>query len=179
MVHAFNCSTHKAEAGRSVCVPGQLGLHYEFQNSRSYIMRSCLENKWTNKQTNKTKKHQKKLQINNLMIYRQVLEKQEPSCLHQLWATLSEKTLQKVPWSPEYSPCSRCPSTPRILGSLVSGMQHLFQNDPEGPVPAGAGTQETHPTSSSGSFWLVLVCLGFEYSRKPHDPQRRYHFQAL
>ena len=29
--------------------------------------------------------------------------------------------------SPEDFICSRCPSTPRILGSLVSGMQHQFQ----------------------------------------------------
>jgi hypothetical protein len=32
-----------------------------------------------------------------------------------------------------------------MLGSLVSGMQHLFQNNLERPMPAGTGTQETSP----------------------------------
>ena len=34
---------------------------------------------------------------------------------------------QRVPRSPEDSPHCRHPSTPRILRSLVSGTQHLFQ----------------------------------------------------
>ena len=38
------------------------------------------------------------------------------------------------------------------LGSLVSGTQHLFQNNQEGPVPTGTGTQENCSTSSWGSF---------------------------
>jgi len=49
---------------------------------------------------------------------------------------------------------------PRILGSLVSEMQHLSQNNHEGPVPAGSRTPETCPTSSTGSFyrcWSTLV----------------------
>jgi hypothetical protein len=29
----------------------------------------------------------------------------------------------------------------------------------EGSIPAGAGTQETCPTSSTGSFWPLLVVL--------------------
>ena len=37
------------------------------------------------------------------------------------------------------------PSIPRIVGTLLSGT-HLFQNNQEGPMPAGTGTQETHPT---------------------------------
>ena len=62
------------------------------------------------------------------------------------------------------------PSKPRILGSLVSEKQHLFQNNHEGPVPAGAGTQEPHLTSIWGSFWSAL---GFQHSGQPHSPQRR------
>jgi hypothetical protein len=81
--------------------------------------------------------------------------------------------LWTVPWSPEDSPLLRHPSMPRILGSLVSRVQHLFQNNCEGLVPAGAGTQETRPTSGSGSFWSVLVCLGFEHSRQPHGLKKR------
>jgi hypothetical protein len=46
---------------------------------------------------------------------------------------------------------------PKILGSLVSGRQHLFQHNWECLGPAGAGTQEPSPTRSSGSFWSVLV----------------------
>jgi hypothetical protein len=37
------------------------------------------------------------------------------------------QTWWRVPRSPEDFPCNRHPSTPRILRSLVSGMQHLFQ----------------------------------------------------
>jgi hypothetical protein len=68
---------------------------------------------------------------------------------------------------------------PRNLGSLKSGMQHLFQNNCEGLGPTGAGTQEPHLTSSSGSFWSALVYLGLEHSREPNGPKRRCHFQAL
>jgi hypothetical protein len=60
--------------------------------------------------------------------------------------------LEDSPTSPEDSPHCRHPSTPRILGSLVSGIQHLFQNNREGPMPAEKGTQESSPTSSWGSF---------------------------
>jgi hypothetical protein len=42
-------------------------------------------------------------------------------------------------------------STLRILGSLVTGTQHLFQKIQDGRVPAGTGTKETHPTSGWGS----------------------------
>jgi hypothetical protein len=45
-------------------------------------------------------------------------EKQIPS---------STWTQRRIPQSPEDSPCCRSPSTPKILGSLESGMQHLFQ----------------------------------------------------
>ena len=69
--------------------------------------------------------------------------------------------------------------TPRILGSLVSGTQHLFQHNWECLGPAGAGAQDLCPTSSPCSFWLVLVYLGFQLGRQHHGPQRRYHFQAL
>jgi hypothetical protein len=70
------------------------------------------------------------------------------------------QTRWTIPRSPEDSPPSRYPSTPRILGSLVSGTQHLFQNNREVLGPAGAGTQETHLTSCSGSFRSALVYLG-------------------
>ena len=73
----------------------------------------------------------------------------------------------------------RLPSTPRILGSLVSRTQHLFQHHQEFLRPAGAGTQEPHPTSGLGSFQSALVYLGFKLSRQAYGPQRRYHFQAL
>ena len=36
--------------------------------------------------------------------------------------------------------------------SLVSGMQHLFQNNPEGLGPAGTGTLETRPTRTWDVF---------------------------
>jgi hypothetical protein len=74
-------------------------------------------------------------------------------------------TCRTVPRSPEDCPCHRCPSTPRILGSMVSGMQHLFQKKCEGPVKVGARTQKPHLTRSLGSFWSSLVYIGFEYSR--------------
>jgi hypothetical protein len=38
-------------------------------------------------------------------------------------------------FSPKDSPLSRCLSTPRIIGSLVSGGQHLFQTNRDRPVP--------------------------------------------
>ena len=56
---------------------------------------------------------------------------------------------------PENSPCHRHPRTPRNLGSLVSGTQHLLQNNQEWPVQEGTGTQKTHLTSSWGSFRSV------------------------
>jgi hypothetical protein len=37
------------------------------------------------------------------------------------------KLLWMVPWFPEDSQHHRCPSMPRIVGSLVNGMQHLFK----------------------------------------------------
>ena len=46
----------------------------------------------------------------------------------------------------------RFPSMLRIVGSLVSGTQHLFQHNWECLGPAGAGTQEPHTTSGLGSF---------------------------
>jgi hypothetical protein len=68
-----------------------------------------------------------------------------------LWAW----TQQMVPWSPEDSPCYKHPSTPRILKSLVSGMQHLFQTNSDRPVQAEAGMQETRLTRGLGPFWLT------------------------
>ena len=62
------------------------------------------------------------------------------------------QTQQTVTQSTEISPLPRCPRTPRILGSLVSGTQHLFQHSQEGLGPTGSGTQEPCPTSGSGSF---------------------------
>ena len=68
-----------------------------------------------------------------------------------------------------------------ILGSLVSGMQHLFQHNWECLEPTGAGTQEppSPPTSGSSSFWKALDYIGLELNSQLHGPQRRYHFQAL
>ena len=50
-----------------------------------------------------------------------------------LWAW----TWWTVPWSPEDFPPPRHTSSPRILGSLVSGTQCLFQQNQECLVPAG------------------------------------------
>jgi hypothetical protein len=86
------------------------------------------------------------------------------------------QTHQTVPWSPEDFPCPWYPSMPRMLGSLVSGEKHLSQNNHEGPVTAGARTEEPHLTSGLGSFWLALVYFGFKHSNQPHGTQRRYHF---
>ena len=74
------------------------------------------------------------------------------------------QTRQTVPQSPEDSSPHRHPSTPRILGSLLSGTQYLFQQNRECLGPAGAQTQEPGQTSDTGSFWY----LGFELSRQPH-----------
>jgi hypothetical protein len=57
------------------------------------------------------------------------------------------------------SPHCKCPGMPRILGSLVSRTQHLFQKNRGGPVTAGARTQEPCMTSGfiSGRCWYTLV----------------------
>ena len=51
------------------------------------------------------------------------------------------QTQQKVPKSPEDSPCHSHHSFPRILGSQVSGTQHLFQTNHDRSVTAGTRTQ--------------------------------------
>ena len=55
MAHAFNSSTWEAEAGSRV--RGQPGLQSEFQGSRGYTEKPCLENK--TKQTKQTKQTKK------------------------------------------------------------------------------------------------------------------------
>jgi hypothetical protein len=65
------------------------------------------------------------------------------------------------------------------LGSLVSGTQHVFQSNCDGPVTAGTRTTEPFLTRDLSSFWSVLVYLGFEQTRQLHGPQRRHHFQDL
>ena len=50
----------------------------------------------------------------------------DPSSRSQCRATL-DSSLAKIPKVPKDSPFPRHPSMPRILGSLVSGMQHLLQ----------------------------------------------------
>jgi hypothetical protein len=70
----------------------------------------------------------------------------------------STGALQRVSRSPEDSPHRRHPSTPRILGSLVSGMQHLFQRIPEGLVPAGTGKKEPRPTRGWDYLWWLQPC---------------------
>ena len=49
-MHAFNPSTLEAEAGESLWVQGQPGLHSEFQDSLGYTEKPCLKTK-----QNKTK----------------------------------------------------------------------------------------------------------------------------
>jgi hypothetical protein len=39
-------------------------------------------------------------------------------------------------------------------------------------------TEEPCLASGLGSFWSVLVYLGFDQSRQPHSHQRRYNFQV-
>jgi hypothetical protein len=73
--------------------------------------------------------------------------------------------------SPEDSPLPRCPSRPRILGSLVSGTQHLFQHNRKCLGPEGVGKQETCPTSGSGSFQSELVYFGSKLSTSPMVPR--------
>jgi hypothetical protein len=67
----------------------------------------------------------------------------------------------------------------RILGSMVSGVQHLFQDSRggEGAVPAGTGIQEASPTSGWGSFLLdpAQGHLGHELSGWSHCPQGTPH----
>ena len=56
VVHTFNPSTQEAEAGGSLWVQDQPGLHSEFQDSQGcYTEKSCLEKKkkQKQKQTNK------------------------------------------------------------------------------------------------------------------------------
>jgi hypothetical protein len=65
------------------------------------------------------------------------------------------QTQLMVPWSPENSSHCRRPSTPRILGSLVNGTQHVFQNNQKGPVPAGTGTEETLLTRLAAGVLLI------------------------
>ena len=43
VVHVFDPSTQEAEAGGSLCVQGQPGLHREFQDGQGYIVRPCLK----------------------------------------------------------------------------------------------------------------------------------------
>lgn len=47
VVQAFSPSTHGAEVGSSLCVPGQPGLHSEFQDSQDYeTVRTLSHNTW-------------------------------------------------------------------------------------------------------------------------------------
>jgi hypothetical protein len=43
VAHTFSPSTREAEAGRSLQVQGQPGLQSEFQDSRDYTEKPCLE----------------------------------------------------------------------------------------------------------------------------------------
>jgi hypothetical protein len=87
------------------------------------------------------------------------------TCLTSSW-----DSLWLVPPHAILGPNSAGPNTHRILGSLVSGTQHLFQKILEGLVLAETGTKETCPTSSLGSFWSVPTpChLGCELGRPWH-----------
>ena len=42
--HTFNPNTQEAEAGQSLGVQGQPGLHSEFQDSQGYTETRCLSN---------------------------------------------------------------------------------------------------------------------------------------
>ena len=87
------------------------------------------------------------------------------------------QTQQRVPRSPEDSLRHRCLTTLRILGSMVSVMQHLFQNNLEGFGPAGTRTQETHSTSGWGSCWSMCH-LVHKLNRQSHGPLRTLHAEC-
>lgn len=76
--------------------------------------------------------------------------------------------------SHKLSRCSHCHhrTLHRFLGSMASGTQHLFQTNCDTAETAGARTWKPCMTSSSVSFWSVLVYLGFEHT----SLQRRHHF---
>jgi hypothetical protein len=57
--------------------------------------------------------------------------------------------------------------------------QQLFQTNCDRTVTAGVKKQECCLISCLGSFWSVLVYLGFEHTRLPHGPQRRNQFQVV
>ena len=60
----FDPSTQEAEADGPLWIWGQSGLHSDFQDSQSYIVRLYLEEK-TNKQENQNKQTNKKQKIKN------------------------------------------------------------------------------------------------------------------
>ena len=70
---------------------------------------------------------------------------------------------------------SEGPSTLRILGSLVSRTQHLFQRILEGLVPAGTGMKETCLNSGWGVFIPVCASPSPSWartqSRVPRSPE--------
>jgi hypothetical protein len=80
------------------------------------------------------------------------------------------QTQRTVPWSPEDSPPHRCPSMPRILGSMVSGTQHLFQKNWGCLGPAGTQAQEMCQTNCSDTFLSTKVYFSFKLSGQPHSP---------
>lgn len=43
LVHTFNPSTQQAEAATSLWVQRQFGLHDDFQDNQSYLMKPCLK----------------------------------------------------------------------------------------------------------------------------------------
>jgi hypothetical protein len=96
------------------------------------------------------------------------------SSQHQLWATLGTK-LVDGPQSPEDS-LHTTGIMPRILGSLVSRTQHLFQTNRDRPVTA-AGMQETPLIRGSSRFQSASDPghLGHELTGFPHGPQRALH----
>ena len=70
------------------------------------------------------------------------------------------QTQHTVLWSSEDSLLQRRPSKPRILGSLVSRTQHLYQHHQECLGPAEAGTQKPCLTLGlvpSSWRWSTLV----------------------
>ena len=78
----------------------------------------------------------------------------------------------------ELSRWSHGPHSPQrtlhvILGSLVSGTQHLFQTNRDRPVPA-AGMQEALLTRDSSPFLLTLALghLGYDLSGWSHNVPR-------
>jgi hypothetical protein len=126
LVHTFNPSIWEAEKGG-------------FLDSQYYTEKPCF------KQTKKKKKKKSKQAKTKTKIKMKGWRQPQAN-----WA----RTHLTVPGFPEDSPPYRHPSRPRILESLVSGTQHLFQQN--WGVP---GTNWNMDTGSPPEQWLRFLLV--------------------